>query len=137
MPAQSLDPAAFVREHHVHYGVEREEVVGGQERQTVGFDVRLYASHDGSKLGTPGCEECVALIERLRAFAEQLVERVPAPIQLVAEPSTLYESSEDRGRDEVSLTIRVGPLDPGAREDDPALASLREHLEALGVPRRS
>ncbi len=139
MAGPSAIPASFAREHHLHYDVTPEEVAGTGGRQTVGFDLRVFATHDRASLASPGCAECSQLLTALRAFAEDVVQRSgrgAAPVEILSDPSTLYQSTEDSGKDEVAVTIRVGPLAPGARDEDPPVAELRHALDAAGVARR-
>jgi hypothetical protein len=137
-----LDPA-FVREHHVHYEVEPEEVEGPGHREVTGYRVRLFATHGEEKLEDPACPRCLALRGELQAFARGLlppdgegdrVELVPT-----AAPR-IYGSTEVPGADEVHVTVRVICRSPEHRgeaaPEERCLGGLRQRLEALGVPRR-
>lgn len=48
----------FVREHHVHYEVEPEEVAEGRRRELVALRLRLLATHARERLEAPGCPAC-------------------------------------------------------------------------------
>ncbi len=132
----------FVRDHHVHYEVEPEEVVRGDRREVVGFEVRLFATHGESRLEAPACPRCVDLIRELRSFAEQVVSsgRSALEADVVPQPSALYQSTEVPGADEVAVAVRLRcdalrhPRDGSG--EDPCLGDLRARLDALHVPRR-
>jgi hypothetical protein len=137
----ALDPR-FVREHHVHYEVEPEEVVAADHREVTGFRVRLFATHGEDKLEDPTCPRCLELRSELQAFARGLVppdagdraEVVPA-----ASPR-LYRSTEVPDADEVHVTVRVLCTSPEQRAAGDAaercLAPITARLAELGVPRR-
>ncbi len=128
---------AFARDHHVHYEVEPEEVTGGEASGVVGFQLRLFATHGESKLPTPSCRRCEALVGELRSFAERLASAadVADRTELVAGSPALYASQEVPGADEVAVTMRVH-CDPRDGAEDPCIGKLRRRLEAAGVPRR-
>jgi hypothetical protein len=131
----------FARERHVHYELEP-EVVEGEKREVVGFQVRLFAAHGKSEPATPMCPSCVELRRELQSFAERLVGSGEAAgrTEIIPMPSTLYESAEDRDEDEVALTVRVHCEAPEHRRpgagEELCLSDVRHRLEALGVPRR-
>lgn len=133
----------FAREHHVHYDVEQEAAVQGSDREVVGFDVKLLASRGESKLTVPGCPESKELLGELRSFAERLVASADAAgwVEILPDPAALYESTEERGADEVALTVRIrredGEHAPEHASEDPRLAAVKQRLEALGVPQRA
>ncbi len=133
----------FAREHHVHYDVQPETAVEGQRSEVVGFDVRLLATHEASRLEAPGCPACIDLLSGLRWFAERLVEEDAGAgaVDFLPEPAALRESTELRGADEVALTVRIY-RDPGERAhaapgEDPRLSALRQRLGAIGVPQHT
>lgn len=132
----------FAREHHVHFEVEPEEVIEGERREVVGFDVRLFATHGESKLEAPACPRCVELLKELRSFAERVVgPGDTAERAEIAPPAPrVYQSTEVSGADEVELTVRVQCHAPQHRAagkgEDPCLGELRERLHAIGVPQR-
>lgn len=139
--AASLD--RFVREHHVHYEVEPEVVVGPSRSEVTGYQVRLFATHGEAKLEEPLCPRCVELTGELREFAATLVresgEGDREEVVPTATPA-LYRSTEVPDADEVSVTVRVLCTTPEHRTPDAGaegcLAPLRERLERLHVPRR-
>ncbi len=132
----------FVRSHHVHYEVEREEVAEGQRRELVGLRLRLLATHEREHLGAPGCPSCVELLRELTAFADRVVGEAGLAERAETIPATrkLYQASGDRNADEVALTIRVrceAPEDrrPGAAGEERCLAAVRDRLADVGVAR--
>jgi hypothetical protein len=142
MPDQVLEEEAlarFVREHHVHFEVAPELVAEGPEPEVVGFQVRLFATHEESKLERPGCPRCVELAKELRAFAEQLVAGDLAKrTEFAPQSPALYQSTEVPGADEVALALRVRCNAPEHRQagDDRCIVRLRDRLQELGVPQR-
>lgn len=144
MEAHGQDALArFAREHHVHYEVEPEEVFDREERELVGFQVRLFATHEKVKLEAPACPSCNELLGELRSFAEEVVHSASdaaSRTEIVPALPALYQSTEVPDADEVALTLRVhcdtaDHRRAGAGEDR-CLGELRQRLEALGVPRR-
>jgi hypothetical protein len=133
--------ARFAREHHVHYEVEPETVAVGERPGLVGFEVRLFATHEQPRLEAPACPQCVELLGELRTFAIELVRLAAAvdraEIASDATP-TLYESTEVPGADEVALMVRVRcePQANGGAAEERCLGQIRERLHELGVPRR-
>jgi hypothetical protein len=133
----------FVREHHVHYEVEPEEVVAPDHREVTGYRVRLFATHGDEKLPDPACPRCHELRSDLQAFARGLVppdgEGDPVEIVAAAAPR-IYASREVPGADEVQVTVRVLCSSPGHRSarspEEGCLAPIAERLSRLGVPRR-
>jgi hypothetical protein len=104
----------FAREHHVHYEVEPDMVEDGGRHRVAGYEIRVFAGHEGAKLEAPGCERCVEL-------------------------TSVYQSIEERDADEVRLTVRVrcNPAGDGraVAADERCVGELRERLAAAGVPR--
>ena len=135
------DLARFAREHHLHYDVEPEFVDAHDERKVVAFDVRLFAMHDEAALGAPGCEKCVEIEGALLSFAQQMVagDEMAARAEVIRVPATLYESAEERGKDEVAVTVRVRCDSPNQpREgsaDDACTRELCSRLADVGVRR--
>jgi hypothetical protein len=132
----------FAREHHVHYELEPEEVVGGEQRELVGVQVRLFAApREDPELGTPGCPRCTELLGELRSFAERLVGSgdMARRTEIVVPPPVLYQSTEVPDADEVALTVRVHCNAPDEREPgagtERCLGELQQRLHALGIPR--
>jgi len=131
----------FAREHHVHYEVEPATVDGGQPPRLAGFELHVFAGHDGAKLEVPGCPRCVELTRELRSFVEQIVSSgdLGERAAIVPEPPAVYQSTEERDADEVRVTVRVRCDPAGERRtraaDDACMAELRERLAAAGVPR--
>ncbi len=132
----------FVREHHVHYEVEREEATDGGRRELVGVRLRLLATHERAKLDAPGCPACVDLLHELTSFADRVVGEAGVAERAETIPATrkLYQAADDRNADEVALTIRVrceAPehRKPGAGGEDRCLAAVRDRLAEVGVAR--
>ncbi len=131
----------FVREHHVHYELEPEEVADGGHRELVGVRLRLLARHERAWLDAPGCPACVDLLRELGSFADRVVGEAGIAERAETIPATrkLYQSSEDRSADEVALTIRVrcdAPehRQPGAGQDR-CLAAVTDRLAEVGATR--
>lgn len=132
----------FVREHHVHYEVEPEEVQAPGRREVTGWRVRLFATHGEDKLEDPTCARCVELRRELQEFAQALV---PPDAEDRAELVTgaaprIYRSTEVPDADEVHVTLRVLCSTPAHRTDaakgERCLRPIADRLSELGVPRR-
>ena len=132
----------FVRQHHVHYEVEPEEVAAGRRRELVGLRLRLLATHTREKLAAPGCPACAELLGALREFAERVADDAGLSDRAESIPAArkLYQSDEERDADEVALTLRVHCDAPEHRQpgvgEERCLATLRERFAELGVQRR-
>ncbi len=140
MSGERGDLERFAREYQVHYEVQPEFVDAGDAREVVASDVRIFAAHQGERLGTPGCPKCVELTRDLESFAERLVAdgELARRAEIVPAEPVLYESPEDRGTDEVSLTLRVRCESPEHRRasgEDPCAREVRDRLAAVGVHR--
>ncbi len=131
----------FVRQHHVHYEVEPEEVSEGPHRELVGVRLRLLATHERARLDAPGCPTCVDLLRELSSFADRVVGEAGLADRAETIPATrkLYQSAVDRNADEVALTIRVRCDQPEHRRpgagEDRCLAAVRDRLAEVGVAR--
>jgi hypothetical protein len=119
----------------------------GERREVVGYEVRLFATHEQSRLPAPGCPRCLELVSELRSFAERLAPAGHASPGHAASwtgiapvAPALYQSGEVPGADEVSLTMHVLCDSPEHRRADTGahrcLEEIRERLGAVGVPRR-
>ena len=133
----------IVNLRHVHFDVEPELALSGQERLRVGFRVRLWAVHRRQAGALPGCEVCAPLVEDLRRVADAVV---PPPgeatvIELEAFRPALYASSVVAGADEVALGIHLRNREGLDRPFDPrgeaCLREIRRRLLALGIAERS
>ncbi|HEX9052246.1 MAG TPA: hypothetical protein VF841_17085 [Anaeromyxobacter sp.] len=131
----------FVRRHHVHYGVEREEVADGRRRELVAVRLRLLATHERARLDAPGCPACVELLRELGSFADRVVGAagLAERAETLPAPRKLYQASGDRNADEVALTIRVRCDAPEHRRagagEDRCVAAVRDRLAEVGVAR--
>jgi hypothetical protein len=133
---------AFVREHHVHYEVEPEEIEAPGRHEVTGWRVRLFATHGEDRLEDPTCARCVELRQELQEFAQALVPPDAADhaeIVTGAAPR-IYKSTEVPDADEVHVTLRVlcGAPERGAAAgpEERWLRPIADRLAALGVPRR-
>ncbi len=131
----------FVRQHHVHWEIEPEEVADGDRRELVGVRLRLLARHERARLDAPGCPACVDLLKELSSFADRVVGAAGVAERAETIPATrkLYQASEDRNADEVALTIRVRceipeHRRPGAGQER-CLAAVADRLAEVGATR--
>jgi hypothetical protein len=132
----------FVREHHLHYEVEPEEVEAPGKHEVTGWRVRLFATHGEDKLEDPACPRCVELRRDLTAFAEALVPTEGEDRAEVVSGTAprIYKSTEVPDADEVHVTLRVlcGSAEHRAANarDERCLRPIADRLAQLGVPRR-
>jgi hypothetical protein len=133
---------AFVREHHLHYEVEAEEVVAANRREVTGWRLRLFATHGEAKLEGPSCPRCLELTGELESFAGRIAPPAGADRAEVVPKAApkLYRSTEVPGADEVSVTVRVLCASPEHRaasaSEERCLEPIKAELDRLGIPRR-
>jgi hypothetical protein len=127
----------FVREHHVHYEVEPEEVIEAGKRDLVGLRLRIFATHEKTRMAVPGCPVCVKLELELQSFAEHVVRagEQAKRTEIVPARRALFQSSEAPDADEVAVVVRVRCDSPRGGEDR-CLGEIRDRLAQAGVPRR-
>lgn len=132
----------FVREHHVHYEVEPEEVVAPDHREVTGYRVRLFATHGEDRLEEPACRRCVELRGELQAFAQTIAPPGDGDtIEVVSGAAADLQVGGGARRGEVHVTLRVLCGTPehrraAAEPERACLGAITRRLEELGVPRR-
>lgn len=142
MDAGVLAPGKeFVRRHHVHYDVRDELVVDGEQRQKVGYRVRLWGVLPQQGLLPADVVES-PFAQELVALAEQVLpgDRDDTVISIEPPAPKLYDSRVVNGADEIALDIRLvhaglGEVPSGAAEER-CLRIIRRALEKLGAPQR-
>jgi hypothetical protein len=142
----SMDTATFeavhglVQRHHVHFDVREEVVSDGEQRQRLGYRVRLWAVVSGTRL-LPGDASASLFAAALRSVAETIVPEDPGTTTVSIEPTepALYDSRVVPGADEVALDIRIvhgmGDATADASEER-CLKAIRRTLESVGAQQR-
>ena len=128
----------LVKRHHVHFDVRDEAVSDGEQRQKIGYRVRLWAVVSGQRL-LPGDVSASLFAEALRALARKVVPE-GAGTQVTIEPpeAALYDSRVVPGADELALDILLvheGNA-PAGEGEERCLKGVRKTLESLGAQQR-
>lgn len=146
LAAMPMDAARFqavrglVQRHHVHFDVREEVVADGEQRQKLGFRVRLWAVVSGARL-LPGDAAASLFATALRAVAERVIPEDPGTTTVSIEPTepALYDSRVVPGADEIALDILLlHGLGNGPAGDDEerCLKAIRKTLESVGAQQR-
>jgi hypothetical protein len=142
----ALDPKTqkamrgLVQRHHVHFDVREEVISDGEQRQKLGYRVRLWAVVSGERL-LPGDASASLFAAALRALAQKVVPEASGTTQVTIEPpeAALYDSRVVPGADELALDIRMvvgeGDGSSGASEEH-CLKTVRKTLESVGAQQR-
>lgn len=129
----------LVRDNRLHFEVEPEIAIRGNERVKVGFEVRLWAAHERGARALPGCAKCRDLVAELRRVAEWAIPAEHRPTRIEIEPfqPALYDSKVVPGADEIAIAIRLVHRDGYERPIDAceerSLKEIRQRLRALGI----
>jgi hypothetical protein len=133
---------SLVEKHTVYYEVSPEYMLVEDKPVKVGFELRLYGTHDhGSSRSTPGCERCVQTFEDLRQIAAWIVPREKRASWYEVQPfdHALHLTPRHSLRPEVVLTLKIlhreGFNDPIDECEERCLKEMQEKLSGLGVQR--
>jgi hypothetical protein len=131
---------SLVEKHTVYYEVSPECSLVDGKQVKVGFELRLYGTHDhGKTLLRPGCEVCVRTFEDLRQIAAWIVPREERASWYEVQPfdQALHLTPKHNLRPEVALTLKIlhrhGFNDPIDECEERCLKEMEEKLSALGV----
>ncbi len=140
-----MDPRTFeairgvVKRHHVHFDVRDEVVSDGEQREKLGYRVRLWAVVSGARL-LPGDASASLFAAALRALAEKVVPHERGTSRVTIEPTeaALYDSRVVPGADEIALdVVMVHEGNGSAGEgEDRCLKAVRQTLESVGAQQR-
>lgn len=134
--------AALAREHHMHFDVTPDVVIRGEQRISVGFEVRLWATHARGAQALPGCPKCRDLAASIRPLAEWAIpsERRPTRIEIEPFHPALYDSRELPGADEIAVAIAIAHRDrwdaPVDACEERCLKEIRQRLRTIGIRER-
>jgi hypothetical protein len=128
----------LVKRHHVHFDVRDEVASDGEQRQKLGYRVRLWAVVSGARL-LPGDASASLFADALRALARKVVPEA-AGTQVTIEPpeAALYDSRVVPGADEIALDILLvheGHA-PAGEGEERCLKRVRKTLESVGAQQR-
>ena len=133
----------WVREHKVTWEMSPLRELVGHAPKAVGYELRLYGLHHKGVVASPGCSECQAVHERLRAIALAVLptEHRPTRYDIATFDSSLHMRSESEWEPEVELTLNLthrngylGPLDDCEKR---CADEIQAGLKRLGVqPKR-
>jgi len=101
--------ADWVREHRVTWEIAPLRELVDRRPATVGFELRLFGRHQPDARVSPGCADCLALHQRLRAIAAAAFPREDRSSRFVIEPfdGSFHLRPESDWADEVQLTVRI------------------------------
>jgi len=130
----------LVQRHHVHFDVREEVISDGEQRQKLGYRVRLWAVVSGARL-LPGDASASLFAAALRAVAEKVIPGDPGRTRVTVEPTeaALYDSRVVPGADEIALDLLMvnGEGDGSAGEsEERCLRTVRRTLESVGAQQR-
>ncbi len=130
----------LVHRHHVHFDVREEVISDGEQRQKLGYRVRLWAVVSGQRL-LPGDASASLFADVLRALARKVIPEAPGTTQVTVEPTeaALYDSRVVPGADEIALDVRMVSGEPdgtAGQAEDACLKAMRKTLESLGAQQR-
>lgn len=146
LAAMSMDPLTFeavrslVQRHHVHFDVREEVISDGEQRQKLGYRVRLWAVVSGTRL-LPGDAAASLFAAALRSVAEKVIPDDSGTSRVSVEPTepALYDSRVVPGADEVALDIKIVHglgHGPAGDSEEHCLKAIRKTLESVGAPQR-
>jgi hypothetical protein len=141
-----MDPKTFeamrgvVQRHHVHFDLREEAVSDGEQRQKLGYRVRLWAVVSGQRL-LPGDAAASLFAAALREVAQKVIPEERGSTRISVEPTeaALYDSRVVPGADEIALDILLvsaaGDGSAGESEER-CLKAIRKTLESVGAQQR-
>ena len=133
----------WVFEHRVTWEMTPWQELVDRVPRAVGYELRLYGRHHDGVSASPGCRQCVAVYERLRAIALSVLptEHRPTRYDIEAFDSALHMRPEGDWEPEVELTIQLshrdGYLSPLDECEKKCAEEIRKGLERLGVQPKS
>ena len=142
----SMDPKTFeairglVKRHHVHFDVREEVIADGEQRQKLGYRVRLWAVVSGARL-LPGDASASLFADALRAVAGKVIPEERGTTRVSIEPTepALYDSRILPGADEIAQDILlVHEVGNGSADENEerCLKAIRRTLESVGAQQR-
>lgn len=141
LDARTIDAVkGLVKRHHVHFDVREEAISDGEQRQKLGYRVRLWAVVSGARL-LPGDASASLFAAALRAVAEKVVpeDRGTTRVTIEGTEAALYDSRVVPGADEIALDILLLHglgKDVAGESEESCLKALRRTLEAVGAQQR-
>jgi len=141
MDAKVLEAVrGLVQRHHVHFDVREEVAVDGEQRQRIGYRVRLWAVVSGTRL-LPGDASASLFADALRAVAQKVIpdERGSTAVSIEPTEAALYDSRVVPGADEIALDIllvHAAGAQPADGSEERCLREIRRTLESVGAQQR-
>jgi hypothetical protein len=133
----------WVLEHRVTWELGPLQEIVDHRLVTVGFELRLFAQHSAGAHPLPGCGECLALHDRLRAITIATLphERRASWWQLAPFDAAFHLRPESEWRPEVELTVQILHRNGSARPLDASekrcADEVQQALRDLGAQPRS
>jgi len=133
----------WVREHRVTWEIGALQELVDHHPAAVGFELRLFGRHRTHAQVNPGCPECLALHQRLRAIAAAAFPREERPTRYEVEPfdSAFHLRPESDWAAEVQLTVRIvhadGYLRPLDECEKRCADEIQSALRRMGVQPRT
>jgi len=130
----------LVERHHVHFDVREEAVSDGEQRQKLGYRVRLWAVVSGARL-LPGDASASLFAAALRAVAEKVIppDLGTATVSIERTEPALYDSRIVPGADEIALDVQIlhgQGSGPAGSDEERCLRAMRRTLESVGAHER-
>ena len=141
VPEETL--RTWVQEHRVSWEISAWQELVEHSPLSVGFELRLFARHPDGRLADPGCDECVALYEKLRAIALFALPKEQRPTRYDIAPydASLHLRPESHWQGEVQLAMHiVHRLEYASAVNDcekRCASEIQESLRGLGVQPKS
>ncbi len=135
--------AQWVLEHKVTWEIGPLQELVDHHAATVGFELRLFGRHRPDARANPGCHECLALHQRLRAIAAAAFPRDDRPSRYEIEPfdGAFHLRPEADWTNEVQLTVRIvhgnGYLRPLDECEKRCADEIQAALRRMGVQPRT
>ncbi len=141
-----MDPKTFeairglVKRHHVHFDVREEVISDGEQRQKLGYRVRLWAVVSGTRL-LPGDASASLFADALRAVAAKVIPADRGTTRISIEPTepALYDSRIVPGADEIALDVQIlhqQGSGPAGADEERCVKAMRRTLESVGAHER-
>ena len=128
----------IVNVRRVYYEIAQEVALLGEERQRVGYELKLWALHERGARALPGCRKCWDIVEDLQQIAAWLARAEEPELRWEVQvfERALHDSRQFPGTDEIDLALRLfhrAGRDGAEGAGQRSLRRVRRDLADLGV----